>query len=60
MTWLRILTAVGFLLVGASAVLVLALCTSAARGDLDAPPEPGTERAAGESGLIPRPDGEQP
>ena len=60
MTWLRILTAVGILLVGASAVLVLALCTAAARGDLGAPAEPGTEAAARASGLIPPPEGEQP
>ncbi|WP_406209513.1 hypothetical protein OH807_38920 [Kitasatospora sp. NBC_01560] len=33
MTWLRILTAVGILAVAASALLVFALCTAAARGD---------------------------
>ncbi|MER7757504.1 hypothetical protein [Kitasatospora sp. NPDC097643] len=33
MTWLRVLTAVGILAVAASALLVFALCTSAARGE---------------------------
>ncbi len=56
MTWLRILTAAGLLLVAASAVLVLALFTSAAGGDRDARPESDTETRAHESGLIPRPE----
>ncbi|MFI6849154.1 hypothetical protein OG535_02785 [Kitasatospora sp. NBC_00085] len=33
MTWLRVLTALGILAVAASALLVFALCTAAARGD---------------------------
>ncbi|MFC8453483.1 hypothetical protein [Kitasatospora sp. NPDC057223] len=60
MTWLRILTAAGILLLGASVVLVFALSTAAARGDRDAPGEPSTEAAARASGLIPPPEGEQP
>jgi hypothetical protein len=55
-TWLRILTAAGILLGAASVLTVFALCTSAPRGERLAPPEPDTETAARESGLIAGPE----
>ncbi|MCX5213646.1 hypothetical protein OG689_30995 [Kitasatospora sp. NBC_00240] len=60
MTWLRILTAAAILLGAASVVAVFALCTSAARGDRNAVPEPDTETAARESGLFASPEDHHP
>ncbi|MFC9331904.1 hypothetical protein [Kitasatospora sp. NPDC057015] len=60
MTWLRILTAAGILLGAASVLTVFALCTSATRGERTAPPEPDTETAARQSGLIPSPEDHAP
>ncbi|GHH61273.1 hypothetical protein GCM10018781_07400 [Kitasatospora indigofera] len=59
-TWLRILTAAAILLGAASVVAVFALCTSAARGDRSALPEPDTETAARESGLFAGPEDQHP
>ncbi|WP_371482402.1 hypothetical protein [Kitasatospora sp. NBC_00315] len=56
--WLRILTAAGILLVAASAVFVLARCTSGAAGERAGPTEPDTRTSAVESGLIPGPEEE--
>ncbi|MFJ3792811.1 hypothetical protein [Kitasatospora sp. NPDC090091] len=49
MTWLRVLTALGILAVAASALLVFALCTAAARGDRTARGD-GGDAADGEDG----------
>ncbi|GAA2829134.1 hypothetical protein RMN57_03595 [Kitasatospora sp. CM 4170] len=49
MTWLRVLTALGILAVAASALLVFALCTAAARGDRTARDD-GGEGAEEEGG----------
>ncbi|MER6399584.1 hypothetical protein ACFWA9_14785 [Kitasatospora sp. NPDC059973] len=56
MTWLRVLTALGILTVAASAVLVFALCTAAARGDRGrrGEPERDLRSEAERSGLIRR------
>ncbi|MGW6919349.1 hypothetical protein ACWGB8_36870 [Kitasatospora sp. NPDC054939] len=61
MTWIRVLTAVGILAVGASAVLVFALCTAAARGDgRRGNTQPDVRTEAERSGLIRRCDGDDP
>ncbi|MFE6870128.1 hypothetical protein ACFVFS_26675 [Kitasatospora sp. NPDC057692] len=56
MTWLRVLTALGILAAAASALLVFALCTAAARGDRDDGDAPGGDLRsdAERSGLIRR------
>ncbi|MFF7453286.1 hypothetical protein [Kitasatospora sp. NPDC008115] len=56
MTWLRVLTALGILAVAASALLVFALCTAAARGDRATRDAPGGDLRsdAERSGLIRR------
>ncbi|MBP0455586.1 hypothetical protein J5Y04_39615 [Kitasatospora sp. RG8] len=63
MTWLRVLTALGILAVAASALLVFALCTAAARGDRrgsrdDGTPGDAVRDTAEQSGLIRRTSGE--
>lgn len=60
MTWLRVLTAFGVLAFAASALLVFALCTAAARGDRRVPEQPDVRTEAERSGLIARPDEERP
>ncbi|MFJ9950203.1 hypothetical protein [Kitasatospora sp. NPDC091207] len=61
MTWLRVLTALGILAAAASALLVFALCTAAARGDRGSREDPQRDlRADAErSGLIRRPGGDR-
>ncbi|WP_327673258.1 hypothetical protein [Kitasatospora sp. NBC_00458] len=59
MTWLRVLTALGILAAAASALLVFALCTAAARGDRSDRGAPRDLREEAErSGLIRRTSGE--
>ncbi|MED7952017.1 hypothetical protein [Streptomyces sp. BE303] len=60
MTWLRVLTALGILAVAASALIVFALCTAAARGDRTdrGAPRGGLREDAEQSGLIRRTGGE--
>ncbi|MEV0533563.1 hypothetical protein [Kitasatospora sp. NPDC050463] len=61
MTWLRVLTALGILAVAASALLVFALCTAAARGDRGSRDDPQRDLRdeAERSGLIRRMDGDR-
>ncbi|MEV0191840.1 hypothetical protein AB0I39_25295 [Kitasatospora purpeofusca] len=56
MTWLRVLTALGILVVAASAILVFALCTAAGRGDRRdrGTPDDDLRSDAERSGLIRR------
>ncbi|MFJ9608734.1 hypothetical protein ACIRS1_20595 [Kitasatospora sp. NPDC101176] len=58
MTWLRVLTALGILAVAASAILVFALCTAAARGERAAREAPDLRTDAEDSGLFQRMGGD--
>ncbi|MFF3006208.1 hypothetical protein ACFVTF_25760 [Kitasatospora sp. NPDC057940] len=58
MTWLRVLTALGILVVAASAVLVFALCTATARGERTGEDAPDLRADAEGSGLFQRMGGD--